>query len=144
MRCCNGTRRFELYIVCSNYTHHYIVFGQQRSVVDIVCMLLRADANPVVALLEAREIAERYRRVPVLLAIDRHKCRSTLVDLCIALYAADFPVLVVLEIHDTLCAISCLHEAHLGQKKQWRMLDEGHLKESVSWQIAKKVKHYLN
>ena len=92
----------------------------------------------------ARDLSERSGRVDLVLAIDRHKCRNWLVELCIGLFAADFPVLVVLEIHDVLCAISCLHEAHLGPKKEWRLLDKGHLKETVSWEIAKKVKHHLN
>ena len=35
---------------------------------------------------------------------------ETVVD---GMHAGDFPVLVVLEIHDALCAISGLHEAHI-------------------------------
>ena len=109
-------------------------------------MLLRAGANPDI-LSEtdgtAREIAERNDSVQVVLAIDRYKCRKSLAELCIGLYAADFPVLVVLEIHNALCAVCGIHEAQLGQKKKWRVLDEGHLKRSIAWEIAKKVKHYL-
>ena len=60
------------------------------------------------------------------------------------MHAADFPVLVVFEIHNALCAISGLHEAHVGEEKEWRMLDEGHLKRSVAWEIARKAKHHLN
>ena len=50
-------------------------------------------------------------------------------DLCVGLYAADFPVLVVLEIHDAVCSINGLHEAELGVENEWRSLSEGHLKE---------------
>ena len=112
-------------------------------------MLLRNGANLDIvpeseAANSAREIAERNESVQVVLAIDRYKCRKSLMELCIGMHAEDFPVLIMLEIHRTLCAISGVHEAHLGEEKEWRMLDEGHLKESVSWEIAKKVKHYLN
>ena len=110
-------------------------------------MLLRAGANPDIVSEEdgtAREIAAYNESVQVVLAIDRYKCRKSLAELCIGMYAADFPVLIMLEIHRTLCAISGVHEAHLGEENQWRMLDEGHLKRSLAWEIAKEVKHYLN
>ena len=114
---------------------------------EIARSLLRAGANLDIISKPggtARQIAECYKRVQVVLAIDRYKCRKSLVELCIGMHAKDFPVLLMLEIHRTLCEISCVHEAHLGVEKEWQMLDEGHLKETVSWDIAKKVKHYLN
>ena len=80
----------------------------------------------------------------IIVAIDRHKCRHSLIELCIGLHAADFPVFVILEIHNALCTLCALHEAKLGQIKEWRALPEGHLKEIVSWDIAKVVKHFLN
>ena len=118
----------------------------KRAHVEVACSLLRAGANPDIVSENgtARELAVRKGRFQVVLAIDRYKCRKSLAELCIGLHSADFPVLVVLEIHRTLCAISGVHEAHLGEEKEWRMLDEGHLTESVSWEIAKKVKHYIN
>ena len=92
----------------------------------------------------AREIACHKERVEIVLALDQHQCRKSLVELCVGMHAADFPVLVVLEIHKALCAINGLHEAKLGSDKEWRSLSEGHLNASVSWDIAKKVKHFPN
>ena len=60
------------------------------------------------------------------------------------MYAADFPVLIVVEIHDVLCALSGVHEVHLGEDKELRLLKEEHLSRVVSWEIAKKAKHFLN
>ena len=120
---------------------------QQSGHTDIACKLLRAGANPDITCSEygsAREVAERNAYVDIVLALDRHKCRRLLVDLSTGLYSADFPVLVVLEIHDALCSINGLHVADFRKHKEWRSLREGHLKESVSWEIAKKVKHYLD
>ena len=117
----------------------------QRGNSDIVCALLRAGANPsIVSKMQivAREIAERKSYVEVLLAIDAHSCRKSLIELCVGMHAADFPVLVVLEIHAALCSLGGLHEAAIGRERQRRSLPEGHLKDSVSWEIAKKVKHY--
>ena len=95
--------------------------------------LLRAGANSDISSRDcgtAREIAERYSHVEVVLAIDRLKCRNLLVNLCIGMHATEFPVLVMLEIYMALCAISCER-------------GEGYLNDSVSWEIAKKVKHFL-
>ena len=130
-----------------NFLNSKALLCTQNGHLETVRILLRRGANPDIASREygtARDLSERSGRVDLVLAIDRHKCRNLLGELCIGLYAADFPVLVVLEIHDVLCAISGLHEAHLGPKKEWRLLDKGHLKETVSWEIAKKVKHHLN
>ena len=120
----------------------------QRGDLEMVCILLRAGANPGLGSGQfgtARGNAERNGHVQVVLAIDRHKCRNLLVELCIGLHAVDFPVLVVLEIDDALCASTALHEAKIGEEEEWQLLDEeGHLRESVSWEIAKKVKHQLD
>ena len=112
----------------------------------MVCMLLRAGANLDIASSDnstARQIAQRRGHVGIIVAIDRRKCRSSLVEMCVGLCAADFPVLVVLEIHEALCKLYGLHEVELRDEKERRSL-EGHLKESVSWEIAKKVKHFLD
>ena len=76
--------------------------------------------------------------------LDRHECRRLLAELCIGLYAADFPVLVALEIHKVLCLSHGLHQAEVAADDKWALVREGHLKDSVSWEIAKKVKHYLD
>ena len=131
-----------LEFVCSDLKNEI-----QRGYVDIVCTLLRAGANPSIASTvsgTAREVAERRGHVKVLLAIDRHICRNSLVELCVGMRTAEFPVLVVLEIHNCLCKLHGLHEAELGEQKEWQALADGHLKDSVSWEIAKKVKHYLD
>ena len=60
------------------------------------------------------------------------------------MYTQDLPVLVVLEIHNALCVITGWHEARLGTQIESLPDADGHLKESVSWEIAKKVKHRLN
>ena len=159
-----------MYFVETEFSHIFFWPKKKKGKVKVACALLRAGANPDIVSENdgtAREIAERKGRVQVVRAIDRYKCRKSLVDLCIGMHAEDFPVLVVLEIHDALCAISGLHkdedeyekdededededddedddEEHLGEEKECRMLDDRHLKESVSWEIAKKVKHYLN
>ena len=103
---------------------------------QIRILLHRASTVQLVILPIAAGILE------VVLVIDRHKCRKSLLELCFGLYAADFPVLVVLEIHEALCSIRGLHELD-GDKSRSLRLREGHLKENVSWEIAKKVKHFL-
>ena len=146
---------YETWILVARNSHSFFFFfvsisifvSQKHGNVAVTSTLLCAGANlDIVSKKDgtAREMAERSRHVEVVLAIDRYKCRKSLVELCIGMHANDFPVLIVLEIHRTFCAISGLHEAQLGPKKQWRMLDGGHLKRSVAWEIAKKVKHYLN
>ena len=90
-------------------------------------------------------MAEMRRYIDVIVVLDQFKCRKLLVELCIGMKAADFPVLVVLEIHNSLCTLHGLHlhEAKLGKDKDWKFLPEGHLKDIVSWEIAKKAKHFL-
>ena len=111
----------------------------------MICRLLRAGANPdiVSSFGTAREIAARYQHDDVVFAIDRHKCRRWLLELCIGLFATDFPVLVVLQIHNARCIVSGLHEATFTMFRPGRSLLECHLQELVSWEIAKMVKHYL-
>ena len=124
-------------------------YVQQHGRLHIARILLNAGANWEFTSSKygtAREIAQREWYVEIVFAIDRHRCRNLLVELCIGMYAEDFPVLVALEIRKALCSINGLHEAEFGTEKQrrWLSLPEGHLKESVSWEIAKKVKHYLD
>ena len=131
----------------SGFSNCQTLILQQYGHLDATRVLLRAGANVNIRSRRhgtAREIAERRGRVEIILAMDRHECRKTLVDLCIGLYAADFPVLVVLEIHDALCLVNGLHEAEFGEETEWRSLPEGHFTGSVSWEIAKKVKHNLD
>ena len=121
--------------------------GSQHQHPIIVGNLLRAGANPDIALSgygTIRKMAEMRRYIDVIVVLDQFKCRKLLVELCIGMQAADFPVLVVLEIHNALCALRGLHEAKLGLKSDWQLLPQGHLKDIVSWEIAKKAKHFLD
>ena len=110
--------------------------------------LLRAGADPDISSEyhgTARKNAELNGSVEVVVAIDEHRCRNLLLELCIGMFAADFPVLVVLKIHDALCNVCSLHEAEMGEVvPEWQLLSEGHVKGSVAWEIAKAVKHFFD
>ena len=125
----------------------YKTFYTKNGDLDMVRTLLCAGADPSIVSTvygHAREVAALDMNIDILLAFDRHKCRSSLVDLAIGMHNANFPVLVMLEIHDALCSLCGLHEVERCTKEESRLLREGHLKNHVSWEIAKKVKHYLD
>ena len=113
---------------------------------EVIYKLLRGGADPDIVSNSgsAREIAECEWFVDVVLTIDRHKCRTSLVDLCLGMYGADLPVLVVLEIHQARCALARVHEAELGRDRERVLLPIGHVNGIVAWDIAKTVKHYFN
>ena len=130
------------FAVISFVSHERTQIGYQ----EVVGTLLRAGADPDIASKRfgsPRRIAEQEGYIDILLAIDRQRCRNSLVELCIGLCAMDFPVLVVLEIHDAHCALRGLHDSELDNYKGQCLFPGGHLKRSVAWNIAKAVKQYL-
>ena len=142
-------KRFFFLIFCENFLLIRFFYRQiQKGHDDVARILLCAGANPdIIASSEfgtAREVAERNKHVEIVLAIDQHKCRNLLVELCVGLYAADFPVLVVLEIHEALCASAGLHEAKLGEEKEPASsgLRQGRQTRNQGSKIKKK--HHIN
>ena len=74
------------------------------------------------------------------------ECKELLVETCIALRHLDFPVLVVLEIHEKLCRLKKfdVRKKYIG-RGQFRVLERGAdlpVSLAVRWEIAKTVKHF--
>lgn len=107
----------------------------------IIRMLLEAGADALYhrgavhsrKLASARELAAQYRDRAVVRMIDAFTLRRHLFNLCCALKAADWPVLVVLECF-------AWSSAFVGE----RLAPDAQLPLDVQWQIAKKVKSELS
>ena len=74
------------------------------------------------------------------------ECRLLLTELCIGLHRCDFPVLILLQIHQSLCQVLDLDckKVHVGDHKFRIIGYELPLSMNICWQIAKKIKHFKN
>ena len=75
--------------------------------------------------------------------VDVCDCRKSLIDLCIGLRSLDWPVLIMMEIHQALCQSKQLHQQDRRKKKnRYRVSEKNHVKNNIAWEIAKLVKHF--